>query len=126
MKLDRDFKREVDTEIKEASYVGKKILLKGIILVFILTVLGGGFTLLKVGTFDKYLKNLQRENYKESVAYNEQAASVLADSYKQYNEAETDTDKQAIMEYVAMKYPNLDDDTIENDTLRVFYNNCMK
>ena len=34
----------------------------------------------------------------------EAAASFLADSYKQYNNAETDADKNTIMEYVIMRY----------------------
>ena len=50
----------------------------------------------------------------------EAAASFLADSYKQYNDTETEADKNTIMEYVVMRYPNLDTNSIDNDTLRRF------
>lgn len=70
-------------------------------------------------------KDADREVFKVTTTYSEGAATLLADSYKQYNEAESDTEKNAIMEYVIMRYPNLDTDTIGNDTLRRFYNQCL-
>lgn len=66
-----------------------------------------------------------RENFKHSETYTEAAASFLADSWKQYNDAESDDDKAAIMEYVVMRYPNLDTSAIENKTLRRFYEDCL-
>ena len=63
--------------------------------------------------------------YKESVAYTEAAASFLAKEYKEYNDAETSGDKKTIMQYVVMRYPNLDTDSIDNDELRRFYNKCL-
>lgn len=66
-----------------------------------------------------------REKFKHSDTYAETAASFLADSYKEYNDAESDDEKNAVMEYVAIRYPNLDADAIENDTLRQFYEDCL-
>ena len=63
--------------------------------------------------------------FKDSVAYTEQVASFLAKSYKEYNEAESDTKKNTIMEYVILRYPNLDTDSIDNSTLRQFYIKCL-
>jgi len=66
-----------------------------------------------------------REVFKNSVTYTESAAAFLADSYKEYNEAETDAEKSAIMQYVIMRYPNLDTDSIDNATLKQFYSKCL-
>lgn len=125
MKLDKEFKSAINKEFKEADYVGKKFIIRVIIVGLLLIILcgfGGIGYKLSIG---KMSKDADRQIFKESVAYNEQASSFLADSYKQYNEAETEADKTTIEQYVIMKYPNLDDDTIENETLRQFYNNCL-
>ena len=82
-----------------------------LIIVFAVAMAGIGYTL----TIEKW----------QTTAYSEAAASFLADSYKQYNDAETEADKNTIMEYVVMRYPNLDTNSIDNDTLRRFYNQCL-
>lgn len=124
-KLDKDFKEEFDNDLREGTYATTKIgtrILIGIVVLIILGGLGGvGYTL----TIGKAQKNAEREVFKESVAYTEQASSFLAKSYKEYNDAETDADKKTIMEYVIMRYPNLDTDSIDNDTLKQFYINCL-
>lgn len=90
--------------------------------IFIGGIVGVGYT----ATVDKAQKNAEREVFKESTAYTEQAASFLAKSYKEYNDVETDADKKAIMEYVIMRYPNLDVDAIDNENLRQFYVKCLE
>ena len=35
-------------------------------------------------------------------------------------------DKDAVMEYVIMRYPNIDTDSIDNDTLKQFYMKCLE
>lgn len=124
-KLDKDFKEEFDKELGEATYATRKIgtkVLIGLTVLAILCGLGGvGYTL----TIGKMQKNAEREVFKDSVAYTEQAASFLAKSYKEYNDAETDADKNTIMEYVIMRYPNLDIDSIDNSTLKQFYIKCL-
>ena len=92
-----------------------------LVIVFAVAMAGIGYTL----TIEKWPPNAEREVFKQTTAYSEAAASFLADSYKQYNDAETEADKNTIMEYVVMRYPNLDTNSIDNDTLRRFYNQCL-
>ena len=95
-------------------------------LLAIVIVVGGTYTAIKWDMIvDKWQTAADREVFKQTTTYSEAAASFLADSYKQYNDAETDTDKNTIMEYVVMRYPNLDTDSIDNATLRQFYNQCL-
>ena len=88
-------------------------------LLTVVIVVGGTYTAIKWDMIvDKWQTEADREVFKQTTTYSEAAASFLADSYKQYNDAETDTDKNTIMEYVVMRYPNLDTDSIDNATLR--------
>lgn len=89
--------------------------------VFVIGYIGVGYT----KTVGKAQTEAKREVFKESTAYTEQAAMFLADSYKQYNKAESEEDKKAIMSYVAIKYPNLNTDSIDNAKLRSFYEDCI-
>lgn len=124
-KLEKNFKNEFDNDLREGTYVTRKIgvrILIAIAVVVVLTGIGGvGYTL----TVGKWQKNAEREVFKDSIAYTEQAASFLAKSYKEYNDAESDKDKDSIMEYVIMRYPNLDTGSIDNDTLKQFYIKCL-
>ena len=86
-KLDKEFKQDIDKEVREGTYVVRKIGTKILIAIAVLSILGGiggvGYTL----TIGKWQKNAEREVFKDSMAYTEQAASFLAKSYKEYNEA---------------------------------------
>ena len=124
-KLDKEFKKEFDNDLREATYATRKIGVRILVCILILAVLGGVGGVAYTKTIGKAQKNAEREVYKETVAYTEQAASFLAKSYKEYNDAESDSDKNTIMEYVIMRYPNLDMDSIENSTLRQFYLKCL-
>lgn len=124
-KLDKEFKKEFDNDLREATYATRKIGARILVCILILVVLGGVGGVAYTKTIGKAQKNAEREVYKETVAYTEQAASFLAKSYKEYNDAESDSDKNTIMEYVIMRYPNLDMDSIENSTLRQFYLKCL-
>lgn len=124
-KLDKDFKNEVDTGFREAGYVGKKVGVRVLIVILTIAILGGLGGISYKLTIGKWDKNAEREVFKSSVAYTEQAASFLAKSYKEYNDAETDTEKNTIMEYVIMRYPNLDTGSIDNSTLKQFYIKCL-
>lgn len=121
MKLDRDFKNEVDTSFREFDYIGKKSAVR--ITLFTLAVC----LLLASGgvVYKKWKVNKEREIFKQSATYNESAASFLADSYRQYNSTTDITEQKSIMQYVSMRYSNLDASKIENVTLRQFYNKCL-
>lgn len=120
-KLDKKFKDEVNQDFREFDYVSRKAILRVLVIVLIIGVLSTvGSVLYKEWKTDK-----NRDIFKNSVTYTESVASFLADSYKEYNEAETDAGKNAIMQYVIMRYPNLDMDSIDNTTLRQFYNKCL-
>lgn len=97
-----------------------------IALLALIIVVGRSYTAIQWDAIvGKWETEAKREVFKQTTTYSEAAASFLADSYKQYNDAETDADKNTIMEYVIMRYPNLDTDSIDNDTLRRFYNQCL-
>lgn len=95
-------------------------------LLVVVIVVGGTYTAIKWDMIvDKWQTEADREVFKQTTTYSEAAASFLADSYKRYNDAETDADRNTIMEYVVMRYPNLDTDSIDNSKLRQFYNQCL-
>ena len=75
-------------------------------LLTVVIVVGGTYTAIKWDMIvDKWQTEADREVFKQTTTYSEAAASFLADSYKQYNDAETDS--------------------IDNATLRQFYNQCL-
>lgn len=124
-KLDKEFKEEFDNDLREGTYAIRKVVTRFLIGIAVLAIL---CSLGRVGytfTIDKWQVNAEREVFKKTTAYSEGAATFLADSYAQYNEAQTKNDKNTIMEYVIMRYPNLDIDSIDNDMLKKFYNQCL-
>lgn len=101
-----------------------------IIMKWIAVVIGAIFIFGLVGvqytkTVGKAQADVEREVFKETTTYNETMAAFLADCYKQYNDAETESGKTAIMEYVVMRYPNVDYNKIENSSLKEFYRDCL-
>ena len=124
-KLDKEFKEEFDNELRENTYATRKIGTRIIAGLAVLAVLGGVGQVAYTRTIGKAQTNAEREVFKSTVAYTEQASSFLAKSYKEYNEAESKEDQTSIMEYVIMRYPNLDTDSIDNSTLKQFYIKCL-
>ncbi len=122
MRVDKEFKANVDEEFREADYVGRKVLGRWILIVVLLIVIFGGIGF----TYKKVYVDANREIFKHSVAYTETAASFLAKEYQEYNKAETDVEKAAIMQYVVDRYPNLDLGDIENSDLKSFYRECLR
>ena len=118
-------KKEFNNDLKNADYITQKLGIRILVIIVLLTIVGGAGGVIYTKTIGKAQKNAEREVFKESVAYTEQAASFLAKSYKEYNDAETKADKKTIMEYVIMRYPNLDTDSIDNDKLKQFYIKCL-
>lgn len=121
MKLDKEFKQDVDSTFKETDYIGKKIGIRIFLVVIVVACLSaaGGVT------YKKWRVDKDREIFKQSVTYNEQAVSFLAESFRQYNLAEDEIEKNSIMQYVVLRYPNLDVEIIENSTLNQFYKKCL-
>ena len=122
MRVDKEFKANVDEEFREADYVGRKVLGRWILIVVLLVVIFGGIGF----AYKKVYVDANREIFKHSVAYTETAASFLANEYQEYNKAETDVEKAAIMQYVVDRYPNLDLGDIENSDLKSFYRECLR
>lgn len=120
-KLDSEFKNEVNTSFKEFDYVSRKGAVRiglWILIICLLSASGGV-------AYKKWKVNKDREIFKQSATYNESVASFLADSYRQFNDTTDKTEQNTIMQYVVMRYPNLDSSKIENVTLRQFYNKCL-
>ena len=122
---EKSFKEDFDKEFNNGTYAARKTGVAVLLAVAIIIVLGGIIGVGYTSTIGKAQKNAEREVFKDSVAYTEQAASFLAKSYKEYNDAESDADKNTIMEYVVMRYPNLDTDSIDSSTLKQFYIRCL-
>lgn len=120
-KLDDKFRQEVDSNFKEIDYVSKKLGFRIFIIVLIISIIGAicGYG------YKKWTAEKDRDIFKSSVTYTESAAAFLADRYQEYSKAETPAEKTAIMQYVIMRYPNLDTDEIDNSVLRQFYNKCL-
>jgi hypothetical protein len=120
--MNKDEKRQFKSEVKEtqymALYVGVRVLAAIIILSIIFLFVGIGIKKIKV--------NADRNIFKQSVTYNENAGQFLADQFRQYNQTDEETEQKAIMNYVVMRYPNLDENKIESNQLRSFYIRCMK
>lgn len=120
MRLNNDFKNEVNQEFKEADYIGRRLFVRGIVILLILTVLCsiGGVT------YKKWKVDQDRKIFKQSVTYNE---GVLDDLAKYRYEMITETDKAAqaaIADLVVSRFANYDDSKIEENDLRKFLNDC--
>ena len=123
---EKNSKEDFDREFNNGTYAARKTGVAVLLAVVIIIVLGGIIGVGYTSTIGKAQKNAEREVFKDSVAYTEQAASFLAKSYKEYNDAKSDKDKDAVMEYVIMRYPNIDTDSIDNDILKQFYMKCLE
>lgn len=124
MHLDHDFRKEqdIDRAFIEGDYVGRKLFNRVVVIVVLSVVIFGaiGFG------YKRFAVDANREIFKHSTAYTETVANFLAKEYREYNQAETDVEKTAIMEYVIDRYPNLELEDIENGDLKSFYRQCLK
>ena len=119
------FQSEFDDELSKSTYAVRKIAVRVTAIIVVLVFVIGFFCVRYTLTIGKWQKNAEREAFKESISYTEQAASFLAKSYKEYNNAENEAEKNAVIEYVVMRYPNLDIDSINNESLKKFYIMCI-
>lgn len=117
-----EFKKETNRQFKEGDYFLKKAFVRGIIiLVLIVAILGA----LGLG-YKKLYIDANRQIFKHSITYTESAAQFLAKEYREYQEADNEADRNAIMQYVVNRYPNLSLSEIENREFRNFYSQCIK
>lgn len=117
-----EFKKETDRNFKEGDYIVKKAFFRWIIIFVVFVAVIG---VVELG-YKKLYVNANRHIFKHSVTYTESAAQFLAKEYQEYQDSEDEADRNSIMEYVRMRYPNLDPSEIENPELRNFYSQCLK
>lgn len=117
-----NWKNDMDNDFKEFDYFAKKSAKRIVIGVIGVALVFGGIGIIgrKIDT------EADRKIFKESTTYNESAAAFLAKSLKEYNQAETEDEKKAIMNYVVATYPNLDTSNLDNAQLQNFYNKCLE
>lgn len=120
-KLNKEFTDVIDKEFREIDYVGRKITIRAVVIILSIAIISSVCGVV----YKKWKVDKDREIFKQSVTYNESAASFLADSYMQYNSTDDETERKSIKKYVQMRYPNLDSSKIENRELRAFYNDCI-
>ena len=120
--MNKETRKEINEEFSILDYISHKIIVRAIFVIVIFGVLFGFGAM----QYKKYKTEKERDIFKQSTSYNESAASFIADAYVQYNDAESEEDRLAIMKYVRMRYPNLNASHIENATLRQFYNKCIE
>lgn len=110
-----------DDELKGAKTIVSSFIY-GIGVILLLVVIFGGIAF----GYKMFAVEANHEIFKNSTAYTEATAEFLAKSYREYNKAETEDEKAAIMDYVVKRYPNLDLDKIENYDLENFYRQCLR
>ena len=121
MRLGKDFKDSTKRTLSEADYVGLRVAFRGLLVIMIL----GFITAFSGMAYKKWAINKNREIFKQSTTYNESASNFIAKSLREYNSATSSTEKNAIMNYVVLRYPNLDYKELENETIREFYKKCL-
>ena len=120
MKLDNDFKRDVDQQFKEGDYIFRKGFNRAVVIIVLVVVLFGALGL----GYKKVYVDANREIFKHSIAYTEEAAQFITKEYREYNSTDDTADRKSIIQYVADRYPNLDMNEIENADLKAFYRKC--
>ena len=122
MKLDKDYKNDIDTSFKESDYIGEKLIVRIVIIAILLVVFFAAIGFV----YHKITVDANRDIFKHSSTFTETAVAFLAKEYREYNLADTEDSRKAIMAYVVNRYPNLDLNLIENDDLKSFYKQCLR
>ena len=120
MKVDKDFKQEVNKEIAEGAYVGRKILTRIAVTVIVISIIGA---IVGAG-FKMWETNTDRIIFKQSVTYNEGVLDDLAKYKLEMIRAEDDIEKKAIAEMVVQRFANYDESKIETYDLKQFLKDC--
>lgn len=118
--IDKDVKREIDEGISTGWYAAKKILVRIVVAVLVLSVISvaGNFA------YSYWKTNADRVIFKQSVTYNEGMLDDLAKYRFQMETAEDDVEKSAIAQLVNSRFANFDESKIESYDLRKFLEDC--
>lgn len=120
MKVNKEFKHQFDEDYSNGSYAARRIIIKCILWIVIISVIFGLF-----GLGWKYFKtNADREIFKQSVTYNEGVLDDLAKYKFEYDKAEDDIEREAIASLVRGRFANYDIRKIENRDLVHFLKEC--
>lgn len=121
MKLDKDFKNEVNREVREGSYVANKVgiqIFKWILIIVVISaVLGAGYK--GWTTYTDY------KIFKQSQVYNEGVLDDLAKYKLEMAKTDDPVEQAAIAETVVNRFANYDSSKIENRDLRKFLDDCL-
>jgi hypothetical protein len=121
MKTDKEFRDSAKRTLSESDYVLIRVMFRALLIIMIL----GVITAFSGMAYKKWAINKNREIFKQSTSYNESASNFIAKSLREYNTATSPTEKKAIMNYVVLRYPNIDYDELENESIREFYKKCL-
>lgn len=118
--IDKDVKREIDEGISTGWYAAKKILVRIVVAVLVLSAVGtaGNFA------YGYWKANADRVIFKQSVTYNEGMLDDLAKYKYELESAEDDVEKSAIAQLVNSRFANFDESKIESYDLRKFLEDC--
>lgn len=120
MRIDKDAKREIDEGVSTGWYVARKVLVRILIAVLVISAVGA------VGNFAySYWKtNTDRVIFKQSVTYNEGMLDDLAKYKYELESTEDEVEKSAIARLVNSRFANFDESKIENESLKNFLRDC--
>lgn len=120
MRVDKDFRNEFDQQYANASYAGRKIVVKAVAWIIGISIVCGG-----IGIGWRYIRtNADREIFKQSTAYNEGKLDDLAKYRLEMSQTDDPIEQAAIQEYVNSTFANFDESKIENGDLRDFLRDC--
>lgn len=114
----KEIRSEIDDSFYELGCIVKKVVIVCIFISIAMFLIGSVFGFAK--------KNIDRVAFKQSITYNENAAQFLSDQYYEYNKTDDISEKNAIKRYVIMRYPNLNTNNIENESIKSFYISCLR
>lgn len=118
--IDKDTKREICADISTGWYVARKVLVRIVAVVLVLSAVGAACNF----AYSYWKTNADRVIFKQSVTYNEGMLDDLAKYRFQMETAEDDVEKAAIAQIVNNRFANFDENKIESYDLRKFLEDC--
>lgn len=118
--IDKDTKREICADISTGWYVARKVLVRIVAVVLVLSAVGAACNF----AYSYWKTNADRVIFKQSVTYNEGILDDLAKYKYELESAEDDVEKSAIAQLVNSRFANFDESKIESYDLRKFLEDC--